>query len=46
MIRVSEAFRMSFPGAWLRVLAMTGIGNAPTSSLLEQRKAEIGGRAK
>ena len=41
MIQVSEAFRSSFPGARLGLLAMSGVANPAIDSQLQLRKAEI-----
>jgi DNA/RNA-binding domain of Phe-tRNA-synthetase-like protein len=41
MIDVSEAFRSTYPGARLGVLAMAGVTNPPVHPELERRKAEV-----
>jgi DNA/RNA-binding domain of Phe-tRNA-synthetase-like protein len=41
MIDVSEAFRSTYPGARLGLLAMTGVANPPDHPELERRKAEV-----
>lgn len=41
MIQVSEAFRRTFPGARVGLLAMTGVSNPSVDSQLERRKAEV-----
>lgn len=41
MIEVSEAFRRTFPGARVGLLAMTGVSNPSLDSQLERRKAGV-----
>jgi DNA/RNA-binding domain of Phe-tRNA-synthetase-like protein len=41
MIQVSEAFRSTYPGARVGLLAMSGVSNPSVDSSLERRKAEV-----
>lgn len=41
MIQVSDAFRSTYPGARMGLLAMSGVSNPSLDSQLERRKAEV-----